>query len=189
METFLFNYISKYISLAEEEKKAILTFEIFKSYKKGTILLKRGQVSDDYNLIIQGCIRSYYVIDGEEKTTAFYTESKGFYPNCCVTGKSSKHYISCMEDSIIIVANPWLEEVMYKKFPRFLKLFLMLSKKSNARIQYDFDEYKTSSAEQRYLNLLKSRSELFQRIPQCQMASYLGIPPQSLSRIRKRFVK
>lgn len=52
--------------------------------------------------------------------------------------------------------------------------------------QLDFDEFKTSSPEQRYLNLIQKRPDIIQRVPQHQLASYLGIKPQSLSRLRAR---
>ncbi|HET6227272.1 MAG TPA: Crp/Fnr family transcriptional regulator, partial [Bacteroidia bacterium] len=57
-----------------------------------------------------------------------------------------------------------------------------------AKERMDFDEFKTSSPEQRYLNLLQSRPDLIQRVPQHQLASYLGIKPESLSRLRSRIL-
>jgi DNA-binding MarR family transcriptional regulator len=62
----------------------------------------------------------------------------------------------------------------------------ILSEELLAKKQIDFDKFKTSSPEQRYLNLLESRPDLIQRVPQHQLASYLGIKPQSLSRLRAR---
>lgn len=188
MEAFLFNNISNYISLSEEEKETILSQKAIKTYTKGTAILKEGQVSDFYYFIIKGVIRCYYIIDGEEKTTAFYTENEVFFPQCSATGKPAEHYISCVEDSVIIISNQGFEEIMCKKFPRFEKLFYILSKQSIAEIQFSFDSYKISSPEQRYLNLLQLRSDLLQRVPLYQMASYLGITPQSLSRLRRRLV-
>ena len=71
MQDILFNFISKYISLTEDEKNALLSLDQFRSVKKGTILLKEGQKSQENYFVIKGCIRVYYVLDGEEKTTAF----------------------------------------------------------------------------------------------------------------------
>jgi hypothetical protein len=68
------------MTLSEEEKKTIFAFEIFKTYKKGTVLLKKGELSRDSCFEIKGCIRCYYDVDGEEKTTAYFTESKPFSP-------------------------------------------------------------------------------------------------------------
>ena len=55
-----------------------------------------------------------------------------------------------------------------------------------AKQQESFAEFKTSTPEERYLNVLKTRPDLIQRAPQHQIASYLGIKPESLSRIKKR---
>ena len=76
MHELLFEFISKYVSLTEDEKNAILSLDIFRSVKKGTILLKEGQKSKDDYFVLKGCIRKYYIINGEEKTTAFFTEMK-----------------------------------------------------------------------------------------------------------------
>lgn len=72
MQDALFDFISKYVSLTDEEKNAILSADIFRPIKKGTTLLQEGQKSKDSYFVLKGCIRTYYVLDGEEKTTAFY---------------------------------------------------------------------------------------------------------------------
>jgi CRP-like cAMP-binding protein len=64
----------------------------------------------------------------------------------------------------------------------------VLSEELLAKKQIDFDEFKTSSPEQRYLNLLQNRPDLIQRVTQHQLASYLGITPVSLSRLRARIL-
>ena len=73
MQNILFDFISKYISLTEEEKNAILSLDLFRSrsVKKGTTLLKEGQQSQDCYFVLKGCIRIYYIIDGEEKQQLF----------------------------------------------------------------------------------------------------------------------
>lgn len=68
-------------------------------------------------------------------------------------------------------------------------LYSLLSEQLLVKNQSSFDVFKTSSPEERYLNLLESRSNLLQRVPQHQIASYLGIKPQSLSRLRTRISK
>ncbi len=175
--------------LSEDEKKAIIALEIFKVFKKGDILLKEGQISKNTFFVLKGCIRCYYDVDGQEKTTAFYEELEPLSPLCSITGKSSEYYIACVEDSILIVGNPDMEKILFEKFPRFEKLCRILSEELLANNQATFDEYKLSSPEARYLNLLKTRPQLLQRVPQYQMASFLGITPQSLSRMRNRLIK
>ena len=189
MQQILFDFISKYVTLTEEEKNAIGSSDIFRSVKKGTILLKEGQRSKESYFILKGCIRTYYVIDSEEKTTGFYTEMEAFTPPCVISKTPSEYYISCVEDTILSVSNSDMEAEMNGKFPKFETLCRMLSEDLLAKQRIDFDEFKTSSPEQRYFNLLQKRPDLLQRVPQHQLASYLGITPQSLSRLRGRILE
>lgn len=81
-----------------------------------------------------------------------------------------------------------METVTFEKFPRLETLCRVLSEQLLVKNQISFDEFKTSSPEQRYLSLPQTRPDLVQRIPQHQLASFLGIQPQSLSRLRARLV-
>ncbi|GIZ07761.1 Crp/Fnr family transcriptional regulator [Flavobacterium sp. UMI-01] len=188
MQDLLFNFISKYISLTEDEKEIIVSLDIFHSLKKGTTLLKEGQKSQESYFVLKGCIRTYYVLDGEEKTTAFYTEMEALTPPCVISKTPSEYFVSCTEDTILTISNKDMEVEVNTKFPKFEIMCRKLSEELLAKQQMDFDEYKTSSPEQRYLNLLQKRPDLIQRIPQHQLASYLGIKPQSLSRLRARIL-
>lgn len=189
MKKTLFDFISKYVSLTEDEKKALLSLDLFHSVKKGTVLLKAGQKSQESYFVLKGCIRVYYIIDGEEKTTAFYTEMDALTPPCVISKAPSEYFISCVEDSILTVSNSEMEVEVNSKFPKFEIMCRMLSEELLAKQRIDFDEFKTSSPEQRYLNLLQKRPDLIQRVPQHQLASYLGIKPQSLSRLRARILE
>lgn len=189
MQDLLLHFISKYITLTEEEKNALLSLDLFRSVKKGTILLKEGQISQDGYFVLKGCLRKYYIIDGEEKTTAFFTELESITPNCVITKTPSEYNISCVENTILTVANPDMEVEINAKFPKFELMCRILSEELLAKEQINFDEFKTSSPEQRYLNLLQNRPDLIQRVPQHQLASYLGIKPQSLSRLRARITE
>jgi CRP-like cAMP-binding protein len=189
MNDLLFDFIGKYISLTEEEKNAILSLDLFRTVKKGTILLKEDQKSNESYFVLKGCIRTYYLIDSEEKTTAFYTEMEALTPPCVVSKTPSDYYVSCLEDCILLVSNSDMEAEVNSKFPKFDIMCRMLSEELLAKERIDFDKFKTSSPEQRYLNLMQKRPDLIQRVPQHQLASYLGIQPQSLSRLRSRLLE
>ena len=189
MKNILFDFLSKYISLTEDEKNAIVSLDLFRSVKKGTTLLKEGQNSNKSYFVLKGCIRTYYLIDGEEKTTAFYTEMDVLTPSSVVNKTPSDYFISCVEDSILTVSNSDMEAEINSKFPKFEIMCRILSEALLAKQRIDFDAFKTSSPEQRYQNLLQKRPDLIQRVPQHQLASYLGIKPQSLSRLRARIIE
>lgn len=186
MEEQLFAFIAQFMILTQEEKNAILELDIFKQYPKDTILLKEGEVSNKSYFVLKGGLRTYYMIDGEEKTTEFYTEMEAIAPATTLNQQPSQYYLSCIEDSILCVSTPNMEQGVFDQFPRIRSLCLMQSEMLLVKNQSDFSEFKTSSPEQRYLNLLKNRPQLLQKAPQYQIASYLGIKPESLSRIRKR---
>jgi CRP-like cAMP-binding protein len=188
MQDILFDFISKYVTLTEIEKNAILSLDIFRSVKKGTILLKEGQKSNEGYFVLKGCIRAYYMVEGEEKTTAFYTELEALNPPCVITKTLSEYYVSCLEDTILLISNTDMQAEINRKFPKFETMCKVLSEETLAKKQIDFDEFKTSSPEQRYLNLLQNRPDLIQRVTQHQLASYLGITPVSLSRLRARIL-
>lgn len=189
MQKKLFDFIAKYVVLDEEEKNTLLSLDLFHSVKKGTVLLKEGQHSKESYFVLKGCIRTYYLVDGEEKTTAFYTELDALTPHCVINNTASEYFISCVEDSILTISNAEMEAEINGKFPKFELMCRKLSEQLLAKQQMDFDEFKTSSPEQRYLNLLEKRPDLVQRVPQHQLASYLGIKPQSLSRLRARIIE
>ncbi len=189
MQDILFDFISKYIFLTEGEKNALLSLDLFHSVKKGTVLLKEGQNTQNSFFVLKGCIRSYYIKDGEEKTTAFYTEMEALTPPCVINKTPSDYYISCIENCILLISNADMSEEVNRKFPKFEIMCMKFSEELLAKERMEFDEFKISSAEQRYLNLIQKRPDLIQRVPQHQLASYLGIKPQSLSRLRARILE
>lgn len=189
MQQLLFDFIGQYISLTEEEKQAIGDHDIFRSVAKGTVLLKEGEFSRDGYFVLQGCLRTYYVLEGEEKTTAFYTELEGLTPHCAINQRASEYYVECVEDSIITVGNDAMTDEMFQKFPKFETLCRILAEELLVKEQIEFDAFKTSSPEQRYRDLVEKRPDLIQRVPQHMIASFLGIKPQSLSRIRARILQ
>jgi len=187
-ENNIFEFISKFMSFTDEEIKVISDLDVLKPFKKGTILLEEGALSTNGYFVLKGCLRSFYMVEGEERTTAFYTEFEVINPYCIISGQPSKYYISCVEESILLVTNPAIKRELFKRLPRFESLYNLLSEQLLAKSQTSFDEFKISTPEQRYLNLRKTRPDLIQRIPQNQIASYLGITPPSLSRLRGRIV-
>jgi len=190
MDNKFVNYFSRISPLTEAESNAIAENMCVKTFQKGAFLLKEGQVSIDTYFILEGLVREYIVIDGEEKTTNFFAEEQWVISlNNFGSRTRSESNLVCVEDTTVSVGNEEQAQIMFKSFPRFETI-------ARAIVEADFVEqkklltsYLTDSPEQRYLKLLKSRPDLFQRIPQYQLASYIGVKPESLSRIRKRIIR
>jgi CRP-like cAMP-binding protein len=190
MENDIVKLISRFLTLNDEERKAFMEYIPIKSFKKGDILLREGQVSRDSYFIIKGCIRKYYIIDGEERTTEFYVEDESVASIRSYKNKTpANHFFECVEDSRLAVLNYEKEQELFKRVPKYEALCRMSIESDFGKQQEALAKFITSSPEARYKNLLETRPDLLQRVPQYHLASYLGVKPESLSRIRKRLAK
>ena len=187
MENTLVEMMSSFIDLSNEEKQGILEAFPIKTFAKETDLLKDGQIAKDAFFVIKGCIREYSIQDGEEITSEFYTEFQSAVNfDSMANSKPSKYYFTCTEDTTVAILNSEKENALYKKFPRFGEVCRVEMGKMLGASQEEFSTFKNATPKERYLNLLKNRPNLIHRVPQYQLASYLGIKPETLSRIRRR---
>ncbi len=190
MEQKLLSYFSGILPLTQEETDAIVATMTIKTYPKGSLLLREGAVSMEAYFVLEGCVRQYFLIDGEEKTTNFFTEGQWVISMQSMTNNSpSRHFLDCMEASTLVVGNREKEEQLYAAHPKLETVSRKIMEKVFAEQQELSGSYFTDSPEERYVNLLRNRPELLQRIPQYIIASYIGVKPESLSRIRKRLAK
>ncbi len=187
MKNTLVEMMSSFIDLTSEEKQGILEAFPIKSYVKETNLLREGQIAKDAFVVIKGCVRKHAIEDGEEKTFAFYTEFQSAVNfESMSNGSPSKYYFTCTEDTTVAILNSEKENALYKKFPRFGEVCRVEMEKMLGASQEDLSTFIHSTPKERYLNLLENRPDLINRVPQYQLASYLGVKPETLSRIRKR---
>lgn len=186
----LVDYMAQIAPLSDAEINTIFEMVKIRAHKRGKVLLREGQARNICYFVLQGCVRQYYLVDGLEKTTNFFTEGQpvntsGFpFEN-----KPSKSYLVCNEDCILIEGRPEEEQAFFDKLPR-MEMFNRLGVEMELqKSQESFSEFIIKSPEERYLSLMETRPELLDRVPQYQLASFLGIAPESLSRIRKRITR
>ncbi len=187
MDSDLLAFISNFSLLDDTEKEAIGEKLVVRTFKKGAILLNEGEISDKCFFILKGCVRQHCIMDGEEKTTAFFTELQAVTSYLSYIEQTpSKHIFSCVEETKLIVGTLNQEKKMYEAFPKLVDITRMMMEQDLGKTQENFAAFITSSPEKRYLDVLTHRPQLLNKVPQHQIASYIGITPESLSRIRKR---
>lgn len=187
MNTELLKFLEQIPQLSEADRKNIIEKIKIEEFKKGSVLLKEGMVSRFCYYILKGCIRQYLIKDGVEKTTAIYTEgdvvvSFSSYSN----QEPTAHNLSCIEDCVLSVGTPESEAAMYAQYPQLAAFASQETSKAHGVLQDELFDFMTSSPEERYLNLLSEKPGLLNRVPLQYIASYIGITPESLSRLRKR---
>lgn len=183
------NYFSRFMPLSDEEESAIRKSTQIRTFKKGTVLLQEGQISLECYFILDGCIRKYHIKDGEEKTSNFYTNEQWVISmNSFTNGTPADHYFSCIEESTVVIGKQKPADDLYQRFPKFETISRSIVEKDFADQQKLMASYITDTPEQRYLNLMNNRPDLLQRVPQYQLSSFIGVKPESLSRIRKRIL-
>jgi CRP-like cAMP-binding protein len=187
MKKELIQFLSQFDELNKSEINELARLMTVKEFKKNKLLVKQGQFCNLCYFLLKGCLRQYIVTDGAEKTIAIYTEQQAvnFYTNQG-NEKASESFLVSVEDTVVLVGNPEKDQALFSQFPKLVEITRKMMEKDFGEMQNSFAKFITSSPEERYLSLLKERPELLQRVPQTIIASYLGITPESLSRIRKR---
>jgi CRP-like cAMP-binding protein len=190
MENRLISYFQKIINLTLAETEALRESIVVKTFAKGHAIVKEGQFSQDTYFVLAGCVRQFKVLDGNEITTQFFTEDQWIIAGENVEGATtSKYHLTCVEDTTVVVGNEQKAQALFKQFPRLETVSRQIMETIFWEQQQLMVSYITDKPEQRYLNLLATRPDLLQRVPQYDIATYIGVKPESLSRIRRKLMK
>jgi CRP-like cAMP-binding protein len=184
----IYENIHKRIQLTDAEFNHFKTFLQLKSYKKKEFLLKSGEISKQFAYVLKGGFRTYSIDKtGEEHILQFSLED--WWVNdaySALTQKPSTLFIEALEDTDIYSIDNQELERLYAEIPKFERYFRILAQNRFIALQERINGELSASAEERYLDLLNRYPTLPQRVPQQYIASFLGIQPPSLSRIRKQ---
>lgn len=183
------DYLSKLKTFSPEEIEAIAEHTQVEEFKKGSLLIREGDTCKSCFFVLKGCIRQYQIKDGKERTTGFYTENQtAILYSSYMQQEPSAYFLECMEDSILTTGTREQELKLHKQFPKLEYLTYSLLPNDYQRIQDQLATMLSMNAEERYLHLLENQPQLVQRVPLQHLASYIGVTPESFSRIRKRIM-
>jgi CRP/FNR family transcriptional regulator, anaerobic regulatory protein len=183
----IINNIKAIVALNPAEEKAFVNILEIKSFKKKEMLLKEGQICNKITFINNGCTRVFYNVDGLENTIQFFFVDSWYTDyNSFLTGQATLENMQALEDTEVVQFKKEDLYKLYNEMPIFDRVGRVFAEGAFLSIS-SLNKMKTNEdPETRYINLLKTRPELVKQIPQHYIASYLGVKPETLSRIRKR---
>lgn len=174
--------------LTEAEVHHLLSLFRLTQLDKTDYFVRAGEQKDRLGFLLSGLVRHYYArSDGSEVTVDFAAEFDlvGDY-NCILLGKPADHYVQAVEPcQLVVAAYPDLLAA-YAQFPRLEGLGRSFVEGYLARTLQQMALVMVHTPEERYRYLLTERPDLIRRVPQVLLASYVGVTPVSLSRIRRR---
>lgn len=187
MFSLLKKHINNRVHLTEEEFNICAKFFISKKLKKHQFLLNEGDVCKYIGFVNSGCLREYKIDNkGVEHILQFAIEDWWVSDlNSFLTGLPTSYNIDALQDSDVLLLEKSAREELLKNCPKMERFFRLLIEANHIATQQRIADSLSASAEERYLKFIKTYTKLFEQVPQNQIASYLGITPQSLSRIRK----
>ncbi|MBF4485071.1 Crp/Fnr family transcriptional regulator [Flavobacterium sp. CSZ] len=184
--------ISRYVTFTQEELDIFNSLLYFKQIKKKTIMLQKGEKCTFDAFVVRGCIRKYYIDEnGFEVVLQFAVENSWISDiSFSIYEKDGSHvFIETMENSDLLIFTPETKEQLFERAPRFERSFRILVQRHLAVTQNRLLHNITDTAEQKYDEFLQTYPTIPLRVPQHYIASYLGISPEFLSKIRTRKLK
>ena len=179
--------IKSIVALNEDEEKAFTNILTIKQFKKKEFLLQEGKICSNVWFVNNGCMRLFYNVEGVENTIQFffgdswYTDYASF-----LTGQPTIENMQALEPCEVVQFKKDDLYKLFNQFPVFEKAGRVLAENAFLSLSRLNQMLTNEEPQQRYLNLMKQRPDVVERIPQHYIASYLGVKPESLSRIRKR---
>jgi len=187
----LIEYFNRILPLDENEIAIVKEFFKERKVKKRQFILQEGEICKHNTYVLEGCFRMYFVDpNGKEHNLQFAIENwwigdlGSFHSN-----SPSKLNVEAIENSIILQANKEDQLKLFTDYPKFNQIFRVLAENAMIGLQRRVLQNISSTAEERYLDFLKRHPQLFNRISNVQIASYLGVTPEFLSTIRKKIAK
>jgi len=186
----LLKYMSKYITLTQEEEDILVSKVLYKKYLKGQYIVQQGDVCKYSGFVISGCTKTFYVDEeGQEHIVMFSIEDwwasdMGSF----VTQTPADFNVQCLENTELIMFSHDNIEELYAAIPKLERFFRQIVEKGLAASQKRIVRSFSLSAKEQYLHFRNQYPKIEQRIPQYMIASYLGITKEFLSKIKSQLI-
>nr|WP_321358299.1 Crp/Fnr family transcriptional regulator [uncultured Draconibacterium sp.] len=186
----LLKNIEAYIPLDENDISLLENAIEKRVYKKNDIIFTEGNIADEIYFVTRGCVRLFYNVDGNDKTAFFYTEGQFICAGESYTYNipATENFQAVEQTEIYVFTKKKTDELL-RKVPKFEVIARIATENELITCQKVIASFVTKSAEERYTDLLSTQGDLFLRVPQQFIASFLGVSPETLSRIKARVYK
>jgi CRP-like cAMP-binding protein len=180
--------ISKHLSLSNKEMVDFCGLFRNKTIRKKSFLLREGEICKFEGFVTKGLFRVFHIDNnGFEQVLYFAIEDWWITDIDSFTNqKPSNLYIEAVEDSEVLFISKKDKEFAYTRIPKIEKLFRVMTQKTHIALQRRMIDNLSKTADQRYIDFIEKYPQLFQRLTNLQMAAYLGISHEFLSKIRKK---
>ncbi len=184
----LLNYFNGIIPLNKEEKELVCQLFHPRLFRKRQYALQEGDICTQFYFVVRGCMRMYKIDDrGTIHILQFAAENWWINDLSSFHGeKPSLLAIDALEDTMVLQINHKDLISLYINAPKFDRIFRVLVENSLVRLQERLLQNISSTAEDRYHSFLSNYPQLTNRLPQTQIASYIGVTPEFLSRLRNK---
>jgi CRP-like cAMP-binding protein len=186
--TVLQTYLKARADFADADFDLIATMFNSKTLRAGEALQRGGDVAKYATFVARGCLRSY-VIDskGKEHIVQFAPETWWLADNTSLsTGAPSQYFFDAIENSDVLLIDPPSHESLVMKIPAYADAFRRGLQKHAAAKDQRIVHSLSATAEERYQEFLATYPSIATRVPQWMLASYLGVTPETISRIRRK---
>ena len=185
----LIQFIKQLVSFTDEEIQDIQHLFVEKNLKKGEFWVKEGEFNSDILFLNKGMLRSYFVKREVEKTFDLVIENQILTATeSYVSGLPSTDFIQAVEDTYLSVITKDNLEILYSKSFKWERVGRIIIEYYTIEKEIRIRSFISETAQERYERLAKDQPELMQRTPQIYLANFLGITPQSLSRLRRKII-
>ncbi len=187
LHTQIYTVVNQMVELNEVEWDAFFDSLVYREVPKKFRLTDVGEIAREAYFINKGMARVYFLKEDEEINANFVFEN-GFiasYQSFLLKSKSLQA-VETLEDCELLVLNKLKLDELTQAYPKFHIFSKAMAEFAFITLQRRAASFILDSPEERYMNMLNERPNMLERVPQHMIASYLGVTPVSLSRIRKR---
>lgn len=188
--TLILEHIRKFVHLTPEEEHLLLSKTEIKTVKAKSVLLHAGEVCKETYFVNSGLLRSFNVNDNIVEHILHFA-CEGWWMGdlySLITQKPGNLFIEALEDSELVVLSKEKQEELYLEIPKLERFFRILTENSLVAHQERLMNNLSLSAEERFEKFCQKYPSLIQRVPQRQIASYIGVTPEFFSKLKKKIL-